>query len=123
MRIDLVGTTADFRGFGPPPSLPINHLLCENPQTAGRIGEDGLACCRHEQERWALSLICPARLCRDLRRGRTPFRDIGYEKPKSDKHVDVGCKGPMLLDHSFSEPIRRTRTFIQVAVNGPSLVI
>src|SRR5438132_12242420 len=42
MRIDLVGTTADFRGFGPPPSLPINHLLCENPQTAGRIGEDGL---------------------------------------------------------------------------------
>jgi len=23
--------------------LPINHLLCENPQTAGRIGEDGLA--------------------------------------------------------------------------------
>jgi CheY-like chemotaxis protein len=22
--------------------LPINHLLCENPQTAGRIGQDGL---------------------------------------------------------------------------------
>ena len=43
MRIDLVGTTADFRGFGPRPSLPINHLLCENRQTAGRIGEDGLA--------------------------------------------------------------------------------
>ena len=40
--IDLVGTTADFRGFGPRPSLPINHLLCENPQTAGRIGQDGL---------------------------------------------------------------------------------
>ena len=42
MRIDLVGTTADFRGFGPRPSLPINHLLCENRTTAGRIGEDGL---------------------------------------------------------------------------------
>jgi hypothetical protein len=30
VRIDLVGTTADSRGFGPQPSLPINHLLCEN---------------------------------------------------------------------------------------------
>src|SRR5205823_10714067 len=42
MRIDLVGTTADFQEFGPRPSLPINHLLCENRQTAGRIGQDGL---------------------------------------------------------------------------------
>jgi hypothetical protein len=42
MRIDLVGTTADFRGFGPRRSLPINHLLRENRQTAGRIGQDGL---------------------------------------------------------------------------------
>jgi hypothetical protein len=42
VRIDLVGTTADFRGFGPPPSLPINHLLCKNRRTASRIGEDGL---------------------------------------------------------------------------------
>jgi hypothetical protein len=39
----LVGTTADFRAFGPRRSLPINHLLCENRRTAGRIGEDGLA--------------------------------------------------------------------------------
>ena len=38
----MVGTTADLRGFGPRPSLPIKHLLCENRQTAGRIGEDGL---------------------------------------------------------------------------------
>ena len=38
----MVGTTADFRGFGPRPSLPINHLLCENRRTEGRIGEDGL---------------------------------------------------------------------------------
>src|SRR6266513_4163045 len=42
MRIDLVGTTADFRAFGPRRSLPINHLLCENRRTAGPIGEDGL---------------------------------------------------------------------------------
>src|SRR6266446_9311490 len=46
---------------------------------------------------------------------------MGYEEPKPDEHVDVGCKGPMLLDDTFSEPIRRTWTFIQVAVNGPSL--
>ena len=39
----MVGTTADFRGFGPRPSLPINHLLCENRRTASRIGEDGLS--------------------------------------------------------------------------------
>jgi adenylate cyclase len=35
--------------------LPINHLLCENPQTAGRIGQDGLAAhCYHllEVNRW-----------------------------------------------------------------------
>jgi hypothetical protein len=38
----LVGTTADFRGFGSQPSLAINHLLCENRRTAGPIGEDGL---------------------------------------------------------------------------------
>jgi hypothetical protein len=43
VRIDLVGTTADFRAFGPRRSLPINHLLCENRRTAGRIGEDGLS--------------------------------------------------------------------------------
>jgi hypothetical protein len=42
VRIDLVGTTVDFRPFGLRRSLPINHLLCENRRTAGRIGEDGL---------------------------------------------------------------------------------
>jgi len=43
MRIDLVGTTADFRRFGHPQPLPINHLLCENRRTQGRMGEVGLA--------------------------------------------------------------------------------
>src|SRR6516165_9087785 len=43
MRIDLVGTTADFRRFGHPQTLPINHLLCENRRTQGRMGEVGLA--------------------------------------------------------------------------------
>jgi hypothetical protein len=42
MRIDLVGTTADFRRFGHPQPLPINHLLCENRRTQGRMGEVGL---------------------------------------------------------------------------------
>src|ERR1700746_899084 len=31
-----------FRRFGPPQPLPINHLLCENRRTQGRIGEVGL---------------------------------------------------------------------------------
>jgi hypothetical protein len=31
-----------FSGIDPRRSLPINLLLCENRQTAGRIGEDGL---------------------------------------------------------------------------------
>jgi methylated-DNA-[protein]-cysteine S-methyltransferase len=39
LRIDLVGTTADFRRFRPPQPLPINHLLSENRGTQGRIGE------------------------------------------------------------------------------------
>jgi hypothetical protein len=43
VRIDLVGTTADFRAFGPLRSLPINHLLCENRRTAGRTGEAGIS--------------------------------------------------------------------------------
>src|SRR5689334_2230155 len=43
LRIDLVGTTADFRRFRPPQPLPINHLLGENCGTQGRIGEVGLS--------------------------------------------------------------------------------
>src|SRR5689334_17345385 len=31
-----------FSAFWPPQPLPINHLLCENPRTEGRIGEVGL---------------------------------------------------------------------------------
>ena len=42
MRIDLVGTTADFRRFGPPRPLQVNHLPCENCAMLGRIGEVGL---------------------------------------------------------------------------------
>jgi len=42
MRIDLVGTTADFGASGPPSPLPVNHLLRENCRMEGRIGEVGL---------------------------------------------------------------------------------
>jgi hypothetical protein len=42
LRIDLVGTTADFRRPGPRRPLPLNHLPGENRGTAGRIGEVGL---------------------------------------------------------------------------------
>jgi hypothetical protein len=42
MKIDLVGTTADFPRFDLTQPLPINHLPCENRRTQGRIGEVGL---------------------------------------------------------------------------------
>jgi hypothetical protein len=42
VRIDLVGTTADFRRFGLPRPLQVNHLPCENCAMLGRIGEVGL---------------------------------------------------------------------------------
>ena len=38
----MVGTTADFRRFGPRRSLPLNDLPGENRRTLGRIGEVGL---------------------------------------------------------------------------------
>jgi len=31
-----------FSAFCPPQPLPVNHLLCENCRTQGRIGEIGL---------------------------------------------------------------------------------
>src|SRR6516162_9772218 len=37
-----IASTADFRRFGHPQTLPINHLLCENRRTQGRMGEVGL---------------------------------------------------------------------------------
>src|SRR5215472_9423452 len=40
-----IASTADFRRFGPPQPLPVNHLLCENCRTQGRIGEVGLMVC------------------------------------------------------------------------------
>ena len=52
----MVGTTADFRRFGPPQPLPINHLLCENRRTQGRIGEVGLVQ-RRRDSRAALRLM------------------------------------------------------------------
>ena len=37
-----IAATADFRRFGHPQPLPINHLLCENRKTQGRMAEVGL---------------------------------------------------------------------------------
>jgi hypothetical protein len=42
VKIDLVGTTADFPRSGPRWPLPLNDLASENRGTAGRIGEVGL---------------------------------------------------------------------------------
>ena len=41
-----IASTADFRRFGHPQTLPINHLLCENRRTQGRMGEVGLVSAR-----------------------------------------------------------------------------
>jgi hypothetical protein len=43
LRIDLVGTTADYRRPGPPRPLPLNHLPGENRTTVCRIGEVGFS--------------------------------------------------------------------------------
>jgi hypothetical protein len=59
MRIDLVGTTADFRRFGHPQPLPINHLLCENRRTQGRMGEVGLSEPGLDAEQWPQLLRSP----------------------------------------------------------------
>lgn len=56
-----------------------------------------------EQERWALTLI----------REVWPHRYLLFGW--------VGREGPVLLDHTSGKPIRRTRAFIQVAVDGPRL--
>jgi MFS transporter, FSR family, fosmidomycin resistance protein len=56
----LVGTTADFRGFGPRPSLPINHLHCENRRTQGRIGQVGLGVLSVPAENSLLARYTPA---------------------------------------------------------------
>jgi putative spermidine/putrescine transport system substrate-binding protein len=50
----LVGTTADFRCFGPRLSLLINRLLGENRRTHGRTGEVGLAVLQAEANFLAL---------------------------------------------------------------------
>jgi len=38
-----------FSAFCPPQPLPVNHLLCENCRTQGRIGEIGLAASERQQ--------------------------------------------------------------------------
>ena len=50
-----IASTADFRRFGHPQTLPINHLLCENRRTQGRMGEVGLG--------WASALLLVAASC------------------------------------------------------------
>src|SRR5438128_2335159 len=61
MRIDLIGTSSDFRRFWPPHPLHVNHLLRKNSRAAGRIGEVRLGdtvnvAARLEQETKAVGL-------------------------------------------------------------------
>ena len=99
MRIDLVGTTADLRGFGPRPSLPIKHLLCENRQTAGRIGEDGLAAAKVQINRFGTPTATELQSSNDMifsllagpsaQARRAKVRDIGYGV-RSDFELNFG---------------------------------
>src|SRR5271166_3035727 len=75
----------------------------------------------HEEEGRALALICPVRLGRYLLLGWPPFLDMGNGEAEPNEHVDVGREGPVLLDHAFGEPIGRTRAFVQIALEGPTL--
>ncbi len=75
----------------------------------------------HEQERRALALVRPVWLRRYLRIGRTPFFDTGDGEAQPNEHVEIGREGPMVLDDACGEPVRRTRAFIQISVDGPNL--
>src|SRR5215472_18114553 len=44
-----------FSGIWPTASLPINHLLCENRRTQGRMGEVGLVC-GHDRQSMPMTL-------------------------------------------------------------------
>ena len=37
--------------------------------------------------------------------GGAPLLNVEYGEPKPKEHVDIGCEGPMLLDHTFGKPI------------------
>src|SRR5215469_1584823 len=47
-----------FSAFWPPQPLPVNHLLCENCRTQGRIGEVGLASGQSRRCGYSVSLTC-----------------------------------------------------------------
>ena len=46
--------------------------------------------------------------------------DMREDEAKSNEHVEIGCKSPVLLDYACGEPISRARTLIQVSVNRTS---
>ena len=78
MRIDLVGTTADFRRPGPRHPLPLNDLPGKNRGTAGRIGEIGLmlTALRDNARRLGfVDLYAPLRPTDKHREPLTPFAD------------------------------------------------
>ena len=74
-----------------------------------------------DQKRWALALIRPIWLSRDLLFGRAPFLDMGDNETHTNQHVDVGRQCSVLLDDTFGEPVGRSRAFIQIAVDRPNL--
>jgi hypothetical protein len=90
LRIDLVGTTANFRRFRSPQPLPINHLLGENCGTQGRIGEVGL-------NADASGRLVPLR-CDQL----TPGDEVTY--PDIDLELKAGPDGVKTFRHKDGSP-------------------
>jgi hypothetical protein len=102
LRIDLVGTTADFRRFRPPRPLQVNHLPCENCAMLGRIGEVGLVVAL------AIALAGSGPLSAREHRSREVTREFQREHPcpssgktsgacpgyRKDHVVPLACDGP-----------------------------
>ena len=67
-----IASTADFRGFGPRPSLLINHLHCAIRRTQGRIGQVGLVArlgCNGSRPRAGARSCASAAIIPDARAG------------------------------------------------------
>ena len=94
MRIDLVGTTADFRRFGPPRPLPLNYLLGENRAIPGQIGEVRLGSWEYVTSNvWS---------------GRAPPTPEPSAICGSRRRSSTRCSTKR-INHSWSKPHRRTR--------------